>query len=83
MELFWTDDTEQAITAVLGADDRLANFFGPTTVTVPVASGNADYEYIVSEIGLDQVGPPRPADNQQEQAHGQRRTSSPPPLRRR
>lgn len=60
MNLFWIDDAHTAINVVMRAGESLPNFAGPATLTVPVDDGNADYNYIVSEIGLDEVGAPTP-----------------------
>lgn len=78
MQMYWTDAEQTNITVVLEDGESLPNVVGPATVTVPADPGNADYQWIVANLGDDgEIGPPRTTlGARQEQQHGQRSTSS-------
>jgi hypothetical protein len=84
MLLSWLDDEHTNISVVLEDGERLASIAGPANVTVPVAPGNADYEYLVANYSVDNIGPP---GQPQEVTDGQRTKASTarrqPPLGRR
>jgi hypothetical protein len=82
MELSWLDDEHTNINVLMEEGERLVNVEGPGMATVPVAPGNADYEYLMANYGTQQIGPPSLMGHGTGDTHGQR-TKTDAPRRRR